>query len=464
METRTLIIGAGLTGLSTAARLRAAGLPVCLLERSAHVGGQIRTFRKDGFVFETGPNTGTIASPEVAELFELLGLQPEIASPAAANRLIWKGRSLHPLPRNLQEAIGTPLFSFRDKIRILGEPFRARGTEPDETVGAMTRRRLGCSFADYAVDPFLGGIYAGDPDRLVTRFALPKLYQLEQQYGSFIRGAISKARAPRSERDRKASRQVFSIEGGLGRLIDALTDYIGRENILTESSVQHIRQSDTHTYSLTYADASGEEHTLSCRHVVSTEAAHLVPSLIESLVTEDLSSLAQLQYAPMIEVAIGFRHVDASHLPAFGALIPSRENRRILGILFPSDCFRGRAPEGGTLYTIFMGGVRHAYLWDCTDEEIRTIALEELYDMLRIPASSVPDLLHISRHRHAIPQYYADTEQRLDTIRRLEHKHAGLHLGGNMSGGIGMAHRITQGAEIAKRIIVDVAGSASSVR
>ncbi|SJM17475.1 protoporphyrinogen oxidase [Porphyromonas gingivalis] len=464
MDHLTVIIGAGLTGLTTAAFLRAAGRPVLVLERAAHIGGQIRTYRENGFVFETGPNTGTISSPEVAELFELLGLEPEIATPAASNRLIWKGNKLYPLPRNIAEAVGTPLFSLWDKWRILGEPFRRRGGQPNETVGALARRRLGKSFVDYAVDPFLGGIYAGDPDQLVTRFALPKLYDLEQRYGSFVLGAVRKARQPQSERDRKASRKVFSIQGGLGLLVEALADYIGREHILTETQIRYINHPGAHTFGLTYTDASEEEHTIPCRHLVSTVAAHHIPTLFDHFPADESAVFEQLYYAPMIEVAVGFRRNVATHLPAFGCLIPSKENRRILGILFPSDCFRGRAPEGGALYSIFMGGVRNASLIDLSDEEISTIAMEELRDMLHMPHTCKPDLLHISRHRHAIPQYYADTELRQDIIRRMEMRWPGLHLGGNMHGGIGMAHRISQGVEMARSIIEETAIAERSAR
>lgn len=452
-ESLTVIIGAGLTGLSTAAFLRSAGCRVLLLERSAHIGGQIRTLSENGFVFETGPNTGTISFPEVAELFELLGLEPEIANPAANNRLILKGGRLYPLPRNFPEAVATPLFSFKDKFRILGEPFRAKGHQPNETVGALARRRLGRSYVDYAINPFIGGIYAGDPEQLVTRFALPKLYALEQNHGSFIRGAIKKATSHHSERDKKATREVFSVRGGLETLVKALVDYIGKENILTETEIRYINHPANHTFGLTYADASGEEHTIPCRHLVSTVASYIIPSLFDLFPEEELAVFKQLSYAPIIEVAVGFRQDRSDHLPAFGALIPAKEQRQILGILFPSDCFQGRAPEGGSLYTIFMGGVRGSSLTELSDEEIRKIALNELYEILHISKGCEPDLVHISRHRHAIPQYYADTELRLDIIRRMELRWPGLHLGGNMSAGIGMAHRITQGAAIAHQIM-----------
>lgn len=209
LTTDILIIGAGLTGLTTAFHLTRAGKQVHILERADRVGGQIHTFHENGFVFESGPNTGVVSYPEVAELFAALSpaCQLETAHDEAKRRLIWKGDSFRELPSGLLSAVTTPLFSFSDKFRILGEPFRAKGTNPDESVGELAARRLGKSFLDYAVDPFLSGVYAGDPLTLVTRYALPKLYNLEQQYGGFIRGTIAKARLPKTDRDRLATKK-----------------------------------------------------------------------------------------------------------------------------------------------------------------------------------------------------------------------------------------------------------------
>ena len=154
-NTDILVIGAGLTGLTTAFRLTRGGKQVHILECSNRVGGQIHTFREDGFVFESGPNTGVISYPEVAELFEALSpaCQLETAHEEAKRRLIWKGNSFCALPSGLFSAITTPLFTLGDKFRILGEPFRAKGTNPDESVGELAARRLGKSFLNYAVDP-----------------------------------------------------------------------------------------------------------------------------------------------------------------------------------------------------------------------------------------------------------------------------------------------------------------------
>ena len=201
------------------------------------MGGQIQTFCEDGFVFESGPTTGSVSTAEVAELMSDLTISSdgkcllETAPDSSKRRLIWKGDRFHDLPSGPLSAISTPLFRFSDKIRILGEPWRKKGTDPDESVGRLACRRLGKSFVDYAVDPFLSGVYAGNPDTLITRYALPKLYNLEQNYGSFIRGSIAKANEPKTDRDRLATKKVFSAVGGLSQIPEAEADAIGHEHI-----------------------------------------------------------------------------------------------------------------------------------------------------------------------------------------------------------------------------------------
>lgn len=205
------IIGGGLTGLTLAFYLKRAGKKVTIIERNHEPGGVIRTFTEQGFTYEAGPNTGVLSSPELVQLFDDLGdtCSLEVANPNAKRRLILKDGSWEALPHNLSSAITTPLFSLYDKIRILGEPFRKKGSNPYETLDKLVARRLGKSFLDYAVDPFISGIYAGNPANLVTKFALPKLYNLEQNYGSFIRGAIKKRQEPKSELEQRLQK-MFS--------------------------------------------------------------------------------------------------------------------------------------------------------------------------------------------------------------------------------------------------------------
>ena len=442
-----VVIGAGLTGLSTAFHLHRQGRDVVILEKADRVGGQIHTYHENGFTFESGPNTGVVSFPEVAELFQMLegSCQLEIARESSKRRLIWKGNRFHELPCSPVSAITTPLFRLSDKFRILGEPWRKKGTDPDEPVGALAARRLGKSFYEYAVDPFVSGVYAGDPMKLTTRYALPKLYNLEANYGSFIRGAIAKAKEPKTDRDRLATKKVFSAVGGLQRLVEALSKDL---RIITSANNLKVMPTADGQWSCTY---NGTEEIV-CRKVVTTVGAYALPALLPFIPEAQMQKMSNLFYAPIIQVILGVKNACGLDFPAFGGLVPSKEQKRVLGILFPSSCFEQRCPDGGALYSYFIGGARHTDYLQKSDDEIREITLEAFHSMLKYPADMQPDLLRIFRHEHAIPQYWSDSGERFATIEALQQQYPGLILAGNMRDGIGMGNRIHQGATIANSI------------
>ena len=442
-----VVIGAGLTGLSTAFHLHRQGRDVVILEKADRVGGQIHTYHENGFTFESGPNTGVVSFPEVAELFQMLegSCQLEIARESSKRRLIWKGNRFHELPCSPVSAITTPLFRLSDKFRILGEPWRKKGTDPDEPVGALAARRLGKSFYEYAVDPFVSGVYAGDPMKLTTRYALPKLYNLEANYGSFIRGAIAKAKEPKTDRDRLATKKVFSAVGGLQRLVEALSKDL---RIITSANNLKVMPTADGQWSCTY---NGTEEIV-CRKVVTTVGAYALPALLPFIPEAQMQKMSNLFYAPIIQVILGVKNTRGLDFPAFGGLVPSKEQKRVLGILFPSSCFEQRCPDGGALYSYFIGGARHTDYLQKSDDEIREITLEAFHSMLKYPADMQPDLLRIFRHEHAIPQYWSDSGERFATIEALQQQYPGLILAGNMRDGIGMGNRIHQGATIASSI------------
>ena len=442
-----VVIGAGLTGLSTAFHLHRQGRDVVILEKADRVGGQIHTYHENGFTFESGPNTGVVSFPEVAELFQMLegSCQLEIARESSKRRLIWKGDRFHELPSSPVSAITTPLFRLSDKFRILGEPWRKKGTDPDEPVGALAARRLGKSFYEYAVDPFVSGVYAGDPMKLTTRYALPKLYNLEANYGSFIRGAIAKAKEPKTDRDRLATKKVFSAVGGLQRLVEALSKDL---RIITGANNLKVMPTADGQWSCTY---NGTEEIV-CRKVVTTVGAYALPALLPFIPEAQMQKMSNLFYAPIIQVILGVKNARGLDFPAFGGLVPSKEQKRVLGILFPSSCFEQRCPDGGALYSYFIGGARHTDYLQKSDDEIREITLEAFHSMLKYPADMQPDLLRIFRHEHAIPQYWSDSGERFATIEALQQQYPGLILAGNMRDGIGMGNRIHQGATIANSI------------
>ena len=451
-HTDIAIIGAGLTGLTTGFWLTRAGKQIQIIEKQDRAGGQIRTFQANGFIYESGPNTGVVSYPEVAELFAALSpdCTLETAREESKKRWIWKGNKFHALPSGLVSAVTPPLFTLYDKFRILGEPFRAKGTNPDESVAELAARRLGKSFVDYAVDPFLSGVYAGNPHTLVTRHALPKLYNLEQDYGSFIKGSIAKAKLPKSERDKLATKKVFSAVGGLERLAEALVKAIGKERITLSANDVKI-QPQGNQWLITYRTPEGEQ-SLIANKVVTTCGAYALPDLLPFIPKEDIGQISNLHYAPIIQASVGFHNTRGLKFGAFGGLVPSKEKKDVLGILFPSACFVGRSPEEGAMFSFFIGGVRHADMLDWSDEKLKEMILKNIHSMLKFPKDAQPDLIKIHRHQKAIPQYEKSSEARFKMIDALQARYPGLILAGNIKGGIGMADRIRQATGIANEL------------
>lgn len=452
MKKDTIIVGAGITGLTAAFYLRRQRRDFMVLEEKERPGGVISTLRENGFLFETGPNTGVLGQPEAAALFEDLGNHAtlEIAGKQVSKRYILKNGSWHPLPSGLRDAVKTPLFALKDKFRILAEPFRKRGENPEETLEQLVLRRLGRSYLDYAVDPFILGVYAGDPEKLIPRYALPKLYRLEQQYGSFIRGAIKKKFETKSEFEKKATREIFSAKGGLQSIVNALYDQAGKENFQFHS--KDIRVEKIKNGFRVLSTCPSGPCVIETKHVIITTGAHSLPSLLPGIDAEAMQFLTNLRYAPVIEVAIGFRHWRGMRLDGFGALIPFREKRDLLGILFPSAFLEGRAPEGGALFTVFMGGVRRPEFMEMDDEQVFQVVGKEFTSLMGSPGFE-PDLFRIFRYPRAIPQYERSSGIRFKIIDQIENDYQGLMLRGNFRGGIGLADRIRQGRLSAEEIM-----------
>jgi oxygen-dependent protoporphyrinogen oxidase len=458
----TIILGAGLTGLTIAHYLRKSGRRVLVLEKGERPGGVIQTCSENGFVFEAGPNTGVISSVELVRLMDELGLQFEVPHQFANARWIWKKRRWEPLPSGLLSAIRTPLFTLTDKFRILLEPFRAKGTNPDETLAQLVVRRMGRSFLNYAVDPFISGIYAGDPAQLVTRYAMPKLYALEQNYGSFIKGSIAKARRPKPAEEKRVTRQVFSVEGGLSRLTGALVASVGAENIRCNCGKVQVEEVETGRYRIHLSESDSRQtarpddsagtagYALLTRTLVTTFGG---PSLLDTLpfIKEvEKENLGALRYAKVVQVAAGYSKWDGVPVRAFGGLVPTCERKDILGILFPSALFAHRAPGDGALMSVFMGGIKRPDIFELSDEQLKAVAVQHIREMMQ--ARRDPDLLRVYRYPQAIPQYDATSSRRLKTITDLQFRYPGLLLAGNIRDGIGMSDRVKQGAAVARQI------------
>src|SRR5687768_7134881 len=245
----TLVIGAGISGLTTAFHLARGGQRVAVLEASPRVGGSLET-RTDGpWRFELGPNTVLESHESVTRLIREAGLDGEkvTASPSARRRYLWKGGRLHPLPSGPLGFLRTPLFPASAKLRLLREPWISKG-DSEESIAAFVRRRLGQAFLDYAVGPFVSGVYAGDPERLSVRHAVPKIADLEREHGSLLRGALAGRGGGAAARG-----AMMGYRGGFGRLAQRLA--AGLSDVRTGAAATAISRGED-GYRLT--TASGE--------------------------------------------------------------------------------------------------------------------------------------------------------------------------------------------------------------
>ena len=452
--TDVVVLGAGLTGLTTAHYLRKHNKNFIVIEKQNRVGGVIQSTTENGFLFENGPNTGIVGNTTVVELFEDLSekCQIELGGTNVNKRFILKGGEWQTMPLGPKSAVMTPLFSLKDKFRILGEPFRKAGTNPHESLASFVKRRLGKSFLDYAIDPFIIGVYAGDPNYLIPKYALPKLYNLEQKYGSLIGGTIKKGfREKKTEEEKKVSRKTFSFVNGLSSLTKALCESVGDENIVLEVENITVNLAEN-GYLVSYKNAAGETISIQTKNVISTLGAYALEKALPFIDNQALTKIDSLLYTKVIEVALGFNEWEGEKLDGFGGLIPSKEKRDILGALYMSSLFNNRAPEKGALFSIFMGGVRRQDIMLLNDEGIRNVVEKEVKELMKLKRFK-PDLFKIIRHNWAIPQYGVESGERFSTISLLEKQYPGLQIGGNLRNGIGMADRIKQGKELAQNVL-----------
>lgn len=460
-EAEVIVVGAGLSGLATAFLLHRRGVRVEVLEASARPGGVIASKRRDGALYELGPNSGLDTTPLVNELLAAAGIAGERldARPEAARRYILRGGRLIALPTSPGAFFGTSLFSWRAKLGLLREPFVGRAPDGvEETVAQFVRRRLGHEFLDYAIEPFVAGIYAGDPEALSVPAAFPRLAALEQQYGSLIRGQIRGARERRKRAEKARNAAVsFSFRAGMQTLTDALAGAL--PGVDCGVPVAGLRREPDGGWVLECERAAtGERFERRARAIVLAVPAYAAARIVGARDAEAAQALAAIAYPPVATIAGCYRRADVRHpLDGFGFLAPRKEAPPILGCLFSSSMFDGRADAQTVLLTTFVGGVRSAPLALQDEARIAANVAQALAGYL----GAARPLWHVvTRWPQAIPQYTLGHLQRIARIERLEAEQPGLRFCANWRGGVSVADCIKSAHAAADAVAQRLAAAA----
>jgi len=439
-----LVLGGGISGLTTAFLLSRRGIRVTVLEAAPRVGGAMETLSDGPWRFEMGPNTVLEGNADVTALISACGLDGEkiTATPSARKRFLWKGGRLHALPGGPGGFLRTPLFSFGAKLRLLREPWipRPGSTEeetPEETIAAFVRRRLGPEFLDYAVGPFVSGVYAGDPDRLSVRWAVPRIFALESEHGSLIRGALAKRKGP------QPGGAMISFREGLDSLPRCLAREIG--DVRTGVFCHRVRRSGD----LFVAETG--EGPFEAERLVLAVPADVASRLLDELTGGASRLLSEIPYAPVAVVSLGVRREDVAHpLDGFGFLVPRKEGLNVLGCLFPSTLFPGRAPEGHAALVAFVGGRTNPEIVTREDESICKTVRAELGRALGLRGE--PVFHHVRRWPRAIPQYELGHGRFVARAEEIERSFPGLRFSGNFLRGLSVPDCIRNATVLAAEI------------
>lgn len=433
-QPRAIVIGAGLTGLVTAWHLQQQGVAVTLYEASQRVGGNIATQQLGAYLVETGPNSLQL-NDEVYTLLEALGIADDIlpSQPAAKDRFVLKGGRYQKVPGSPPQLLLSGLFSWQTKWRILRELRLPAGHRPGESVDGFFRRRFGDEVTDYLVYPFISGIYAGHPDRLLVEAAFPQLVQYEQEAGSVLKGLT---RAVKGRR-RKG---IVSFADGLGRLVETMAQDLGHALNLGHA-VRGFERVDGR-WRVQHAHGEDEADLLfPC--VPAPALATMLPASLTAL----QDALLRIRHPHLAVVHTAYFRQDFSSPPqGFGALHNRIEPSETLGTIFASSIFPNRCPEDQVMLATFVGGEMMPEAADAPDQQLLAAAMADHERFLQV--QGLPVFSMVTRWAQAIPQY--DDAIVAAQMAAAAAERDGLAFGGNWRSGISLPACIARGIQLSQ--------------
>ena len=491
---RTAVIGGGIAGLAAAfelekARQSGADVEYTLFEASGRLGGSIASEIVNGAVLERGPDSFISEKAAGAELCRELGLADQLTPSNDANRktyVVVKNR-LVPLPDGLMFLVPTKLvptaltrlFSLKTKIRMgleLLHPPRPNGQ--DESVAALVERHFGAEAVDRLADPLLSGIYGGDATKLSARTVLPKLVEMEEQYGSLTRGMLDAHRQMRARMAAMKSdsadrttrpttggasgagngagrpRGIFtSLRGGMQQMVDALEARLEPAWVRRNTAVTAIERAGSGWRVV----AGDSQRTYDA--VIFASPAWAVAGLLGGVDATLAEELAGIPYSSSITVNLLYDEDQLGPLPdGFGFLVPASSGRTMLACTFVHRKFLGRTPTGKAVLRAFLGGMKNESLMAQSDEELIAAVRRELIEILgvrTIGPDSIPEHAQVSRWRRAMAQYAVGHKERMERVKERVAMLPGIRLAGNAYDGIGIPDCIRLGRQAAKELMAE---------
>jgi oxygen-dependent protoporphyrinogen oxidase len=463
---KVAILGGGVTGLAAAYRLAKMGHIVRLFEQTNRLGGVIRTEMTDGWLVESGPQSLRESSPLISMVMRGISVHKARidAAPAAKRRyIVRRGRPI-PMPASPGGLLVSRLFSPWGKLRIMGDLLRRpRPTAPDCSFADFIRMHCGREAADYIAQSLAAGIYAGDADLLSARHAFPKLWDYDHLYGSFLKGQEEHVKKSR-KRHENSTPLTFSFQRGMQTLTHAFVLQLPADVIALNARVEAVVPGPR--WQIIWRDLRGREGSPeddwsktddSGRQVEGFDAVVCaLPAMAMSRLEFGernecpMAAMAELPHAAMASLFLGYRRDQVAHpLDGYGLLAPPRERRKLLGVVFSSSTFPGRAPDGHVALTVMAGGMRHPEIARLPATELLAAVTPDLRALLGVQGDPV-----FQRHTYwprAIPQYNLGHVRFNQSMNQCEKKHRGFFIGGHARDGVSVSDCILSGERLAEK-------------
>lgn len=441
----TVIIGAGLSGLVVGHALKQLDPHhrLMIVEKSGKCGGVIQSFQDKGFTAEWGPHGFLDNSETSRRLITQLGLNNELAkAPLATHgRYVCRNGALQLIPQSPLKILRAPLISWREKIGVLRDLFK-KPLAGEPTVAKWANHRFGPALLPY-VDAVFTGTYAGDYNELKIDAVMPGVRALEKRYRSVIRGALATAwQARKRHKTRPSLPTMLSFTGGMQRLVERLADqFIPGEELILHRTVSSIARVEDQ-----WQVRSLEDEPITGANLVIALPVNQSLGLLATL--SDSMPVRRVPEAWLATVVLGF--AGARLPPGFGFLAPECENRFILGALFSSNMFAGRAPANHIIVEALVGGRRHPERLELTDDELIAGALGDIGDLLNI--SDSPVFARVLRPGGGIPQLEAGYPALLSWRDTLVEEMGSLAVCGFGWEGIGINDMVRTATDVADKI------------
>ena len=464
---RLVVVGAGISGLAAAhraverAREQGRPLELTVLEGADRVGGTIQTEQRAGFLVECGPDSFLSEKPWALALCQRIGLEDRLIRTDDRRRrtfVVWDGR-LHPLPEGFQllaptrlaPLLASRLFSWPGKLRMACDLVLPRGGDPDESLGAFVRRRLGREALERVAQPLVAGIYTADPDELSLAATMPRFLEMERRERSVILALWRAARrAPAQHAGASGARWSLFVTfaRGMEELVQALVARLPAGAVRLKERVVGVARDDGGRWRVATAGGAAYEADA----LVLAPEAHQAARMLRYVDPGLAHLLEGIPHASSATVSLAYRRAEVGHpLDGFGFVVPHVARRPIIACTFSSVKYAGRAPADHVLLRVFLGGALNEAALEGNDAALVATAREQIGPLLGITAA--PALARVTRHLHAMPQYHVGHEARATAIEQAVARHPGLELAGGAYRGVGIADCVRSGEAAAERAL-----------